>query len=87
MSGVGAVALPTTPAAEVLQGMLAHAHAQHLSGFELREVAPWRDGVLVPMTNVLGPVTVVPVLPEHAHASELQQARPRPLVFVVDNLR
>ena len=81
---VGAVPLPPTPEAPVLQALLAH--AEHLSGYALREVSPWADAVLVPMDDVLGPVTVVPVLPEHPHAGDVQRARRDALVFVLDNL-
>ena len=81
---VGAVALPRTPPAMVLQGLLAH--TEHLYGYALREVSPWAEAVLVPMDDVLGPVTVVPVLPEHPHACDVQRARDTPLVFLVDDL-
>ena len=83
-SGARAYAVPHTPDQAVLERWAEH--ATNLGCYPLREVATADKAVLVPMHLVAGRVTVVPVLPQHEHCTHLQEARTRPLVFLLDEL-
>ena len=83
-SGEPVVAIPQTPPRHGLRTLLAN--AEDLYGYPLRELEDCGEAVLVPMSQVAGRVTVLPVLEEHALAANVQQARPRQLLFVLDEL-